>query len=342
MSDAFSNALQKLTERQQHPASCCPDTSSADARPDDAAAVSGLKAAAYGECDHTIADEHRLRSWLDTFTATAHFALTPPATPHAQPRREVEPECPTILQHPCAVPNNSAKNMSRREPLISTPPVPHPQPVLSTPQIQPTLQAERAPAYPVIHPEPEPAVPTVKMSTPPAASVTKYTATFASTPAGRLLARVSQSGTANWQKHVESILENRRHAAAAVVAVCVAVLWLAAPTTPKSESIPPSEVSDMDSILAEFDSADQQKPEPAEPLNSSFEDAVIPQTADASSPIREFDTDAIRASSDQNSGSAVHDGSNLFLATPTTSPTEDDASDQKVRVRLTKSITPLN
>jgi hypothetical protein len=388
MSDAFSNALQKLTERQLHPAACCPDNSSTGARPNNDAATSGLNVGAREK------SEHLLRSALDTFTATAHFELSPPETRSAtaQPCNQAEPECPTILQHPCAVTNNAAKQITRslsaygegepaaepsaeknstfpaappelfplwkqssieaigqtprEESRRSTPAVVQPHAILSvaqTPLKQPTPHAESAPACPVLCPEPEYVAPTVKMTTPPASQwVTRNAAVFSSSQAGKLLARLSQSGTANWQKRIEGVLENRRHAAAAVVAVCVAVLWLTAPTTPNAESIPQSEASDMDSILAEFDSADQHRPEPAEPLDTSFEDLIIPQTANASFTTRDFGADTVRAGSNQNSDPEFREESNLFRATPATSATAEDESGQKVRVRLTKSITPLN
>jgi hypothetical protein len=342
MSDAFSNALQKLTERKLHLAAYCPDSAPTDARPNCDAASGRLHSAALAESEHLV------RSALDTFTATAHFELSPAETQlaTAEPCSQVEPECPTILQHPCAVPNNSAKNINRHESQRSARPVAQPQPMLSVPQTQPTPHAEPAepvPACPALCPEPENAAPAVKCNTQPASRwATRNAAAFSSSPAGKLLVRLSQTGTGNWQQRIEGVLENRRQAAAAVVAVCVAVLWLTAPTTPTAESIPQSEASDMDSILAEFDSADQHRPEPAEPLDSSFENLIIPQTANANSPPRRFGTDGVPAGSDQSAGLGSRDGSNLFLATPATSATAEDGSSQKVRVRLTKSITPLN
>jgi hypothetical protein len=339
MSDAFSNALQKLTERRLHQASCRSDNPRSTTRQDNDAAESCSNAAS------PELNEHLLRSMLNTFTATAHLELSPPATLSAEAElcSEVEHDCPMILQHPCAVQDSVIRNFPREKPEHNSPPVGHPQPTLCVPQTEPTFHAAHVPVCPVVESVTEPAAPAAPLPTQPTErSSTKFSATFANSPAGKLLARLSQPRTSEWQKRVEGLLENRRHAAAAVVAVCMAVLWLTPPTTPTAQSVPPSEASDMDSILAEFDSADQQRPEPAEPLQSSFEDLTIPHSTPANSPTRDFGTETAEAGAGLASGSELRDGSNLFPSAPATSATAEEGSGQKVRVRLTKNITPLN
>lgn len=139
--------------------------------------------------------------------------------------------------------------------------------------------------------------------------------------------------------------ERRRQLAAALVLAAMAFLWLNDSTGSRPER-GSAEAPDMESILSEFDSADLELPEPAEPFESASDALMIPQSesvAGYSVPSASGQPAAgdVTTSTGVESSGVLYGGGLMMPDAPSLSA-ESNTNHQKVRVRLTKSITPLN